>query len=40
MKKITLKMVYELIRKMKYEDREKLYYMLKGADMYKTKPNH
>lgn len=40
MKKITLKMVYELIRKMKYEDRKKLYYMLKGADMYKKKSNY
>lgn len=35
MKKITLKMIYELIKKISYEDREKIYYMLKGASLYK-----
>lgn len=34
-KKITLKMINKLIRELSYEDRKKLYYLLKGAKLNK-----
>ncbi|MDO4594461.1 MAG: hypothetical protein Q4B52_03700 [Tissierellia bacterium] len=35
-KKITLKMLNELIKELDYEERKKLYYLLKGAKLAKN----
>lgn len=37
--KITLKLLYEEIKKLNKEQRKKLYYMLKGAELGKSDKN-